>query len=232
MKGAQLPLAVLLRESASFESFYPGPNQPALSALRAGGVNVFLYGPVASGKTHLLQATARARNAAYLPLAQLAASGPALLDGYSDAAALCIDDAHSVLAQRDWCLPLLRVLDALAARGAAYAIAATAPPERLTIALPDLRTRLTACAIFGLQTLEDVERASLLRERAHARGLHMPDEVSRWLLNHLPRDTGSLLHALDQLDAASLSAQRRLTLPFTQSVLAAPAHAAARTAPD
>ncbi len=48
----------------------------------------------------------------------------------------------------------------------------------------------------------------------------LPPEVSRWLLTQLARDTGSLLAGLEQLDRASLSAKRRLTLPFVKSVLA------------
>lgn len=218
MTWSQLPLAVQLRESASYETFHAGPNAQALEALRAGQENVFLYGPPASGKTHLLQAAARARNAAYLPLAQLVEAGPDSLEGYSSAAALCVDDAGAVSSDRDWCVALLRLLDTLRARGARYAIAANAPPERLNVALPDLRTRLAACAVFGLKPLSDEERAQLLRERALARGLQLPDEVSRWLLSQLPRDTATLMQVLDRLDHASLVERRRLTLPFVQQV--------------
>ena len=230
MKGAQLPLAVQLRDSASFETFFAGPNAEALAALHGGRENLLLYGPPGSGKSHLLQAAARDGQAAYLPLATLAAHGPALLEGYDDAPVLCVDEIDTALTRRDWCIALLRLLDARRTRGARYIIAAPAPPEHLDIALPDLRTRLAACAVFGLQALNDAQRAELLRQRAQARGLHMPDDVSRWLLNHLPRDTGSLLDALEQLDRAALSAKRRLTLPLAQATLPpAPARAAVQT---
>lgn len=238
MKGAQLPLAVQLRESASFASFHAGPNAAAVAALRSGSENVFLYGPAASGKSHLLQAAAREWQAAYLPLAQFAPLGPEALEGYSDARALCVDEADAALAQREWCIALLRLLDALRTRGARCAVAAGAAPERLGIALPDLRTRLAACAVFGLQPLDDSDRAALLRERAQARGLQMPEEVARWLLSQLPRDSASLIDVLERLDRASLAHQRRLTLPFVQQVTLpllqaelplAPAPAGART---
>ncbi|MBI3171531.1 MAG: hypothetical protein HYZ32_02940, partial [Hydrocarboniphaga effusa] len=71
-------------------------------------------------------------------------------------------------------------------------------------------------AIFGLKPLTDDDRGQFLRERARARGLELPEEAARYLLIHLPRGTGDLLQALDALDRASLSAQRRLTLPFVQ----------------
>lgn len=218
MKGTQLPLAVQLRDSASFDSFYAGPNAAAVAALRGARENVFLYGPPASGKSHLLQAAAREWGAAYLPLAQLAALGPEALEGYGNVAALCVDETDAALTQRDWCLALLRLLDTLRTRGARLALAGGAAPERLSIALPDLRTRLSACALFGLRPLDDEARAALLRERAQARGLQMPDEVSRWLLSQLPRDNGTLMRVLDRLDQASLAQRRRLTLPFVQQV--------------
>lgn len=219
MIGAQLPLAVHLRESASFDTYYAGPNAEAVLALNSLAVPVLLYGPRGSGRTHLLQATARQHRAAYLPLAELREHGPELLSGLDSAAAVCLDDLDAVLPQRDWCLALLRLIDQLRTQRRGYAFAAAAPPERLEIALPDLRTRLGACSLFGLRPLDDEDRRQLLRERARARGLEMPDEVSRWLLNHHSRDTASLLAALERLDRAALSAKRRLTLPFVQSVL-------------
>lgn len=219
MIGAQLPLAVQLRDSASFESYYPGPNAEALLALESLAQPVFLYGPPGSGRTHLLQAAARRHRAAYLPLAELAEHGPALLDGLESATAVCIDDLDRVTPDREWCIALLRLVDQLRTRGAGYVFAADAPPERMDLVLPDLRTRLGACSRFGLKPLSDDERRELLRERAKARGLELPDEVGRWLLNHRARDIPALLESLEQLDRAALAAKRRLTLPFVQSVL-------------
>jgi len=233
MKGQQLPLAVQLRDTASYASFFAGPNSEAVQALRSSGASLLLYGPLASGKTHLLQACARSSGAAYLPLLELAQHGAEALDGYGAVDALCLDDIDAVCNERSWCLALLRLLDGLRARQVRMVIAAAAAPERLEVALPDLRTRLSACAVFGLKPLDDGERAQLLRERARARGLELPEDCSRWLLTRLARDTGTLLLALEKLDQASLVERRRLTLPFVQQVTQplVPGPAAAHTAP-
>lgn len=240
MKGQQLPLSVQLRETASFESFFAGPNPAAVDALRElidgqGSHGVLLYGAGGSGKTHLLQATVRAAHGrglrcAYVPLA--AVSGTDALEGHGDTGLLALDDVDTICADADGALALLRLLDRLRAAGARWLLSALAPPERLSLALPDLRTRLSACAIFGLKPLDDTDRQLLLRQRALGRGLELPDEVARWLLTQLPRDTASLLAALELLDRASLSAKRRLTLPFVQQTLQnAPARPGARTTP-
>jgi DnaA-homolog protein len=228
MKGAQLPLAVQLRDTASFDSYHAGPNAEALAALRELSQPLLLYGPGGCGRSHLLQAACRAHGGAYLPLAALLAQGPALLAGYERAPALFIDDVDAVTADQAWCVALLRLIDDLRADGRRHAIAAAAAPERIDCALPDLRTRLRQCLVFGLRTLDDAQRAELLRLRAQGRGLALPDEVIRWLLHTRARDTASLLDALDALDRAALSAKRRLSLPLAQAVLG---RADARTTP-
>jgi DnaA family protein len=228
VKGAQLPLAVQLRDTASFDSYFPGPNLDAVTALRELAQPLALFGPAGSGRTHLLQAACREHRGAYLPLALLVDEDPGVLSGYEHGAAVFIDDVDAIAGRRDWCLSLLRLLDALRSGGHRYALALDAAPERMTLAVTDLRTRLSQCALFGLKPLDDGERAALLRLRARHRGLDLPDEVSRWLLNTRARDTGSLLDALDVLDRAALSAKRRLTLPLAQTVLGP---AGARTAP-
>lgn len=222
MKGQQLPLSVQLRESASFETFYVGPNALAVDALRELESAVLIYGALASGRTHLLQAVAREHRCPYLPLQDVREMGPDVLEGLDQPATLCLDDIDAVSDDREWAMALLRLLDARRSANKPTLLSASAAPDRANIALPDLRTRLMLCAVFGLKPLDDTDRETLLRERARARGLEMPAEVSAWLMKQLPRDAGSLLSALDALDRAALSAKRRLTVPFVQTVLAQP----------
>lgn len=220
MKGAQLPLAVQLRDTASFDSYFTGPNAEAVAALRELRQPVLLYGPGGCGRTHLLQAACRLHGGAYLSLAEAVAFGPGILDGYVAATGLYLDDIGAVLADRAWCIALLRLFDALRGSGRRFALAADAGPERLVIALDDLRTRLSQCLVFGLRPLDDAQRAELLQLRAQMRGLDLPVDVIRWLLNTRARDVASLLDALDTLDRGSLSAKRRITLPLAQGLLA------------
>lgn len=235
MKGEQLALGVQLREAASFENFFAGPNHSVLSTLRdypqsPAGAGLLIYGGAGAGKTHLLQALCRevatpGLRAVYLPLRDLAAQGPAsfegILEGLEQAALLCLDDIDAVLENEQWALHLLRLVDLRRSHDQHLVLAAARAPERLTATRNDLLTRLSAATVLGLKPLQDPHRQDLLRGQALARGLEMPDEVLRWLLSQLPRNTGSLLQALDQLDQASLAAQRRLTLPFVQKTVQA-----------
>lgn len=236
MKGLQLPLGVQLPDTASFETYSAGPNAEAVGALRQALAPdapplLLLYGPPGTGKSHLLQALtragARALACAYLPLRELIAegAGPAdTLDGLERVDLACLDDIDAALPRPGWPLALLRLLDALRARGARAVISAPAAPERVAVELPDLRTRLAAAAVYGLKPLSDHDRTSLLLDRARARGIELPPDAARQLLERLPRDAGSLVAALDRLDRALLSAQRKLTPAFVQQWLKDSSH--------
>jgi DnaA family protein len=98
---------------------------------------------------------------------------------------------------------------------------AVAAPGQIGIGLPDLVSRLSACAQGVLKPLSDMDRREALRQRAQARGLTLDDGVLDWLFARTQRDLGSLTALLDRLDRESLAAQRRITVPFLRRLFAA-----------
>jgi DnaA-homolog protein len=98
-------------------------------------------------------------------------------------------------------------------------LASRANPASIAVKLKDLQSRLTWGPVFHLRSLDDAAKFALLKVRAKSSGLELKDDAARYLLNNCRRDVGSLLSALKRLDAASLAAQRRVTIPFIKSVL-------------
>lgn len=176
------------------------------------------------------------RGGAYLHLDSAAGLDPAVLDQTGDFALLALDACDGAFADRRWAEALLRLIDRrrLSQDGLLMA-SRTGPAQLPPRTLPDLRTRLCACTVFRLQPLTDAALRTALQRQAKARGLTLADGVANYLIQRLPRDLPKLMATLDCLDAASLSAQRRLTLPFVQQWLFAtrdPAQSSARTRSD
>lgn len=224
--SGQLPLQIRFRDDSTFAGFEPGRNAEAVHYLQTGfaaGQSVYLWGGAGTGKTHLLEsvcrlAAARGESAVYLPLRQRADLAPDLLDGLEALALVCVDDIDAIAGEADWEAALFHLFNRVRAGGGRIAIAGAASPRALGLGLPDLATRLSWGLVFQLQPLLDDEKARVLRQRARARGMEMPEAVARYLLQRHARDMGALFELLERLDRASLAAQRRLTVPFVREV--------------
>ena len=221
----QMALPLKLADHATFQSFVTRGNEEIVSVLAgiADGAagTAFVWGAPATGKSHLLQAVcARAGDrSVYVPLAALAAAGPAAIEGLDRRDIVCIDDLDSVAGNEAWELGLFRLYNDLAAGSGRMVVAAAAAPRECPVRLPDLASRLSQLPAFRLETLDDTGRAEALKLRAEFRGLRLPDETARYLLTRIRRDMASLYAVLDLLDSEALRAKRRLTVPFVSEVL-------------
>lgn len=227
--GSQLALGVKLRDGSVFASYYGGRNQVAVDALRALRTGepptcVYLHGTTGTGKTHLLQALCanagqRGEGAAYLPLTNLQAMGPELLSGCGELACVCVDDVELIAGRRDWELALFTLHQQLDEHRGRLVVAGAVPPAASGITLADLRSRLGGGLVLTLHVLDESGQIAALQLRAQIRGFELPAETAQFLLRRLPRDMATLCAFLDELDEASLVAQRRLTVPFVREVV-------------
>ncbi|HSC83585.1 MAG TPA: DnaA regulatory inactivator Hda [Pseudomonas sp.] len=232
MKPIQLPLGVRLRDDATFANYYPGANAAALGYVErlceadAGWTEslIYLWGGEGVGRSHLLQAAClrfeqRGEQAVYLPLAEVADYGPELLDGLDQSELVCLDDLDAVAGRADWEEALFHLFNRLRDSGRRLLLAATVSPRELPIQLADLQSRLTLALVFQLHSLSDEDKLRALQLRASRRGLHLTDEVGRFILTRGERSMSALFELLERLDQASLQAQRKLTIPFLKEVL-------------
>ncbi len=226
MQGVQLPLGIQLRDDARFDDYQSGDNSELVNRLQAlaqaESGQVFMHGSF--GKTHLLQAVCKlamtsGRAVAYLPLTDLKALGPEVLEGMAGRSVLCIDDVHEVAADAEWALALMRLCDVARTENSSLIMSSIMPATDMTVAIPDLATRMGWGAVYPIKPLSDDDKVKALRLRAEARGLEMPNEVGRYLLSRSARDLSALMDTLTHLDLASLAAKRRLTIPFVKDVM-------------
>lgn len=226
---AQLPLGVGLRDDATFANFLPEGNASLVDMLRGqwredGEPFLLLWGGEGVGRSHLLQAACHAasdldKRALYLPLAELGHFPPHMLEEPERLDLVAIDDLDRVLGRKRWEEALFHAFNRLRDAGKRLVIAASAAPRQLDVGLPDLASRLTWGTTFHVHPLDDEGRFAALKLRARVRGMQLPDEVARYILHRGSRRLGELCDALDTLDRASLSAQRKLTIPFVKQAL-------------
>ncbi len=225
----QLTLNIKLKDETTFANFIAGNNEVALKQLQNTNTEtqeqcIYLWGKPGSGRTHLLQACchkAAQQNLSviYLPLKQLPELSPQILEDLEKIKLVCLDDLDNIVGNKLWEEAIFHTFNKLKAQNNRLVIAASAPPKNLNFVLADLKSRLSAAMIVQIQALNDTQKKTALRLRAKARGFELADQVCQYLLQHYSRDTSSIFAFLDRLDQASLTSQRKITIPFIKKVL-------------
>ncbi len=226
----QLPLNIQLPQAANFDSYVPGENLFLVELLKqcadlGGESQLYCWSEPGLGKTHLLQATVRlaAQNdhlCSYLPLGQLVGQPVSILDDLESVQLLCIDELEAIAGQPEWETALFALINRSRLRRSHLVFAAAANINKLPWTLPDLASRLSWGPVFQIKPLRnDADKIKVLQLRARGRGFEFPDELGTYMLGRYSRDIRRLCEQLETLDRASLSAQRRLTIPFAKSVL-------------
>ncbi len=193
-----------------------------------GGEMLFLQGAAGSGKTHLAMACCAAaeavgRRATYLALGSVAGRVAAASEGVHHADLVVLDQLDAIAGARADEEALFDLHNRLRDAGKAALYVARSGPAGLPLVLPDLRSRLAQCTLLALPAPGDALRAAVLRQHAQARGLVLEEAAIDWLLSRTDRGLGALVGLLEELDRASLAAQRRVTVPFLRQVLDAAA---------
>jgi DnaA family protein len=228
----QLPLALRYPPDQRFEAFVRAPagTLEQLHALATGGDAaaardaLYLSGAAGVGKTHLLLATCAAaeaagRRAAYFPMIAGAGRLRDALQALEGNDLIALDGLEAIAGNREDEIALFDAHNRARAAGVALLYAARDIPDAIGLTLPDLRSRLGQCTRISLTPLDDDGRREVLQQRAQRRGLVLEDAALEWLLKRVGRDLGGLTALLDQLDRASLAAQRRVTVPFLRMTL-------------
>ncbi len=224
----QLALGVSLQDDATFDNFHFATDQQAVQALKAFSQSaldepyIYLWGSAGSGRSHLLQASCHELQqqsglAFYLPLSEVVDYGPAVLEGLDDFDLVCLDDIEAIAGREDWELALFHLFNRLRDSGRKLLVSADQAPAQLPLQLADLASRLSWGLIYQLQGLSDEDKLAALKLRAKRRGFELTDEVAQYILHRSPRDMRELFVVLERLDRASLSAQRKVTIPFVKT---------------
>ena len=230
MQPLQYTLAVTLPEDETLDSFYAAGQTAAVSFLKTylhqpvQQNPVYLFGASGSGKSHLLyaacvQAQEQGLVSQLLTMDECRLLSPRLLDDLEQRDLVCLDNIQAIAGELSWQTAVFDLYNRMLEQGKALIIVGNEAPHKLGFQLADLVSRLQACTAFQLRLLTDDDKQKLLQQKARLRGIDLPDEVARYLLNHQDRDIRALVAMLDKLDKATLVHQRKLTIPFVKDIL-------------
>lgn len=230
MQPLQYTLAVTLPEDETLDSFYSAGQSEVVNFLKnylqrpVMASPVYLFGASGSGKSHLLyaccvQAQEQGLTSQLLALQDREQLSPRILDNLEQLDVVCLDNIQAISTDVSWQIAVFDLYNRMLEQGKALIIVGDQAPSALGFQLADLLSRLQACTSFQLRLLTDEDKQKLLQQKARLRGMDLPDEVARYLLNRQQRDIRALVAILDTLDKASIVHQRKLTIPFIKDIL-------------
>jgi DnaA regulatory inactivator Hda len=181
-----------------------------------------IVGPPTSGKTHLAEVW-RQRSGARLvaaaalrrdDVAELAVGVP------GGAPTVVIEDAdRAAEAGTGDERALLHLFNLLREGGGHLLLTGRTPPARWPLALPDLRSRLTALPVVALAPPDDVVLEAVIVKLFADRQLRVEPDVVRFLANRIDRSFAAAAEAVAALDRAALAHGRAVTVPLVRAVL-------------
>ena len=162
-----------------------------------------LYGPPASGKSHLAAVWAAKSGAAIL-------EASALHDGVPEGP-LVVENVGSGVDEV--------ALFALLERGAPLLLTAQTQPSQWPVALPDLKSRANALLAFALWAPDDALLMGLAVKLFADRQVQVPESVVAHMIRALERSPGAIRDLVARADAAALAHKRPITLSLIKSLL-------------
>jgi chromosomal replication initiator protein len=138
---------------------------------------------------------------------------------FRNAAALIIDDIHFIASKRATQSEFLHTFNALVAEDVPIILSCDQHPKRVNKLMEELSTRFMAGMVVRLDTPDPEVRRMILRAKAAARGVELPDNVIDTLGEHLRVSVRELEGALNSLIAHSVLTGRRVDLELARMVM-------------
>lgn len=218
---AQLPMALPFAPAFGRSDFVVSPaNAQALATLDSWRDwpqrKLLLTGPEGAGKTHLAHVWAAESCAGLVAGGQLAHSDLPTLTAWP---ALVVEDADSVAGDTRAEEALFHLHNMIQAARTPLLLTAQAPPRDWGLCLPDLASRLQACATVALRAPDDALLAAVLEKMFSDRRIPVPDTLIPYLLVRMDRSFAAAQALVEALDARSIAAARPVTRALAAEVL-------------
>mgnify|MGYP002639274129 CR=1 FL=1 len=221
---AQIPLPLSFDKRFSLQNYFSENAdfvRHNLTALfdETGESLIGLWGGSDSGKTHLLNACAHYARDCNIQFhlfdaGQLMQADALNFSELLSGSVLGIDNLDLLAGNRAWEEQSYQLINRVKLGELRFIFTLSRQPRDIGFKLPDLKSRLNWGLLIALQISDDTQLEHILRQRAKMLGLEITTDVLHYLLSHYSRKLSDQMLLLYQLERASLSRQRKITIPF------------------
>ncbi len=132
---------------------------------------------------------------------------------------LAVDNLDAICGSRNWEEKFYRIINRCRDQGHRLIFTLSEKPHDLICSLADFKSRLSWGLLLELPQYEEDDVRLIIARRAQLLGIELSKEVLSYLLTHYSRRLTDQMDILRLLDAASLSAKRKVSISLVKQVM-------------
>ena len=183
--------------------------------------DIFLSGKRGVGKSYLLQAACNdlsspSFNTTYIPLSEAVKLRPELLGGLESLDLICIDDLHTVAANKEWEIACFNLINHCNETGCRLIFSCLENEENF---FPDLLSRIKKMTNYVLSPVQDKELDAAIKAITCDLRIPIEEKEINYLLKTYTRDLAVLIELIKKIDNYSMGSKRKITIPLIKELL-------------
>jgi chromosomal replication initiation ATPase DnaA len=178
---------------------------------------LILYGPVASGKTHLGAVWAEQSSAICVKASMI--DEEAIRDIADQGQNVIIEDADALIGNLKGEKGLFHLYNIFKEEKRSVLVTLQEPPVRRSFALPDLASRLRAAPSVAIREPDEQLIGALLVKLFNDRQIRISAEVLNYILPRIERSFEAVRDLVEQADRRAMIEKRNISIPFLRDIL-------------
>ncbi len=218
----QIPFDLGHRTAMGREDFLIAPNnQDAVAWIDLWpewpAPTLILYGPIASGKSHLAAVWGERANAACVKPDTL--NDTTIRSIASAAKHIILEDADKLIGNVEGEKGLFHLYNLFKEEKRSILLTLQEPPVRRSFAIPDLASRLRAAPAVAIREPDDVLLGAILVKLFNDRQLRVGQDVINYILVHMERSFEEARRIVEAADNRAMIEKRAISIPLLKEVI-------------
>ncbi len=181
---------------------------------------LILYGPIASGKSHLAAVWGEKSNAACVHPGTL--NDSTIRQIASAAKHVILEDADKLIGNVEGEKGLFHLYNLFKEEKRSILLTLQEAPVRRSFALPDLASRLRAAPAVAIREPDDVLLGAILVKLFNDRQLRVGQDVINYIVSHMERSFEEAQRIVEAADSRAMIDKRAVSVPLVKEILKLP----------